>query len=253
MEYSIQELSRLAGVTTRILRWYDQIDLLKPSRTAESGYRYYGPAEVDRLQDILFYRALGVELTQIKECLDAPSFSRTDALRTHLATLEAEQKRIEHLIQSVKETIDAEERKVSMDDEKKFETLKKNALEEYEQFYEGEARALYGEDQVDDAKQNMMDQTLEQYQQSENLNAEILSRLERAVSGKMDADSMEGKEIVALHRRWLSDKVKDYSPALHQGLAMLYVTDARFTQYYDKRVAGCAEFLKNAILFWADQ
>ena len=51
MEYSIQELSRLSGVTTRTLRWYDQIGLLKPSRVAESGYRYYGPAEVDRLQD----------------------------------------------------------------------------------------------------------------------------------------------------------------------------------------------------------
>ena len=54
MEYSIQELSRLSGVTTRALRWYDHIGLLKPSRVAESGYRYYGPAEVDRLQDILY-------------------------------------------------------------------------------------------------------------------------------------------------------------------------------------------------------
>ena len=43
MEYSIQELSRLSGVTTRALRWYDHIGLLKPSRVAESGYRYYGP------------------------------------------------------------------------------------------------------------------------------------------------------------------------------------------------------------------
>ena len=64
MEYSIQELSRLSGVTTRTLRWYDQIGLLKPSRVAESGYRYYGRAEVDRLQDILYYRALGVELAR---------------------------------------------------------------------------------------------------------------------------------------------------------------------------------------------
>ena len=58
MEYSIQALARLAGVTTRTLRWYDQIGLLKPSRVADNGYRYYGPAEVDRLQDILYYRAL---------------------------------------------------------------------------------------------------------------------------------------------------------------------------------------------------
>ena len=59
MEYSIRELANLSGVTPRTLRWYDQIGLLKPSRVAESGYRFYGPAEVNRLQDILFYRALG--------------------------------------------------------------------------------------------------------------------------------------------------------------------------------------------------
>ena len=104
MEYSIQELSRLSGVTTRTLRWYDQIGLLKPSRVAESGYRYYGRAEVDRLQDILYYRALGVELARIKECLDDPSFDRLAALRSHLTALEAERERLEKVIRSVKDT-----------------------------------------------------------------------------------------------------------------------------------------------------
>ena len=110
MEYSIQALSRLSGVTTRTLRWYDEIGLLKPSRVAESGYRYYGPAEVDRLQDILYYRALGVELARIKRCLDDPSFDRLAALRSHLTALEAERARLEGLIRSVRQTIGAEER-----------------------------------------------------------------------------------------------------------------------------------------------
>lgn len=90
-------------MTTRALRWYDKIGLLKPSRTAESGYRYYGPAEVDRLQDILYYRALGVELARIRESLDDPSFDRLSALRSHLSTLMEERARIEKLIGSVKE------------------------------------------------------------------------------------------------------------------------------------------------------
>ena len=58
MEYSIQELSRLSGVTTRTLRWYDQIGLLKkPNRVAEAATATMAGAEVDRLQDILYYRA----------------------------------------------------------------------------------------------------------------------------------------------------------------------------------------------------
>ena len=88
MEYTIQELSRLSGVTTRALRWYDKIGLLTPSGRTEGGYRLYGPAEVDRLQDILYYRALGVELAQVKEILDDPSFDRLAVLRGHLAALE---------------------------------------------------------------------------------------------------------------------------------------------------------------------
>ena len=110
MEYSIQELARLSGVTTRTLRWYDQIGLLKPGRVAENGYRRYGPAQVDRLQDILYYRALGVELAQIRACLDDPDFDRLAALRGHLARLEGERARLDGLIRSVTDTIHAEER-----------------------------------------------------------------------------------------------------------------------------------------------
>ena len=124
MEYSIHELSHLSGVTTRTLRWYDEIGLLKPSRVAESGYRYYSGTEVDRLQDILYYRALGVELARIKRCLDDPSFDRLAALRSHLTALEAERARLEGLIRSVRQTIGAEERKEIMDDKQKFEDKK---------------------------------------------------------------------------------------------------------------------------------
>ncbi|MCI8871108.1 MAG: MerR family transcriptional regulator, partial [Lawsonibacter sp.] len=60
--------------TTRTLRWYDKLGLLRPGRGPENGYRLCGPAEVDRLQQILFYRALGVELARTKAILDAPSF-----------------------------------------------------------------------------------------------------------------------------------------------------------------------------------
>ena len=67
MEYTVQALAELSGVTPRTLRWYDRIGLLKPGRVGENGYRYYGPAQVDRLQDILYYRALGVPLEQIPE------------------------------------------------------------------------------------------------------------------------------------------------------------------------------------------
>ena len=251
MEYSIQELSGLSGVTTRTLRWYDQIGLLKPSRVAESGYRYYSSAEVDRLQDILYYRALWVELARIKECLDDPSFDRLAALRSHLATLEAERERLEQLIRSVKDTIGAEERKEIMSDEQKFEAFKGRAVAHNEEVYGAELRAKYGDQEVAEANAAVMNLTQEQYQEWTDLGREIRERLEAAVREGVSPESQEGRGITALHRRWLTITGNRYDAAKHRGIAELYVADQRFTAYYDKRVPGCALFLRDAVAHWA--
>ena len=76
MEYTVKALAELSGVTPRTLRWYDRLGLLKPGRLTQAGYRLYGPAEVDRLQQILFYRELGLELSAIRRLLDDPAFDR---------------------------------------------------------------------------------------------------------------------------------------------------------------------------------
>lgn len=253
MEYSIQELSRLSGVTTRTLRWYDEIDLLKPARTAESGYRYYGSAEVDRLQDILFYRALGIELAQIKQYLNAPSFDRLASLRSHLTALESKRTRLEQIIQSVQETIDAEERNITMRDEKKFEAFKQQVVETNEKIYGKEAREKYGNGEVDRANQSMLNLSREQYSEWEETGNEIQRRLEAAVQASLSPADEEGKAIVQLHKRWLILTGMPYEVNRHKGIAELYIMDERFTAYYDKTTPGCAKFLRDAVQYWADR
>lgn len=251
MEYSIQQLSHLSGVTTRTLRWYDEIDLLKPSRVAESGYRYYSEAEVDRLQDILYYRALGVELAQIKECLDNPSFDRLAALRSHLTALETEQRRLQALIRSVKDTIRAQERNEIMSDAQKFEAFKERVVAHNEQTYGAEMRAQYGDEQVDAAHAAVMGLTQAQYEAWSSLGQEIQKRLEDAAQAGLSPQSEQGQAITDLHRRWLTITGNRYDPAKHRGIAELYVTDERFTAYYDRQVPGCARFLRDAVWHWA--
>ena len=252
MEYSIQTLSHLSGVTTRTLRWYDRIGLLKPSRVADSGYRYYGPAEVDRLQDILYYRALGVELARIRECLDDPAFDRLTVLRSHLTKLTAERQRLDGIIQSLTDTIEAEERNESMNDEAKFTAFKRRAVEENERTYGKEARERYGDEAVDSANHAVLGLTPEQTREWKSLEEEILRRLEEAVKGGAAPDGEEGREIVRLHRRWLTLSTGSYAPERHKGIAELYVADPRFTAYYDRNVAGCARFLRDAVARWAE-
>ena len=252
MEYSIHALSNLSGVTTRTLRWYDKIGLLKPRRVAESGYRYYGREEVDRLQDILFFRALGVELAQIKACLDDPSFDRLEVLRQHLTALEAERTRLDHIIRSVQDTIRAEERNEIMSDEKKFEALKKQAVAENEKVYGQEIRQKYGNKEVDAANKAVMGLTQDQYREWTELGDEIQRRLEKAVRAGITPDSQEGKAVTGLHKRWLILSGTSYDPKKHRGIAELYVSDPRFTAYYDQNIPGCAQFLRDAVQRWAE-
>ena len=251
MEYSIHELSRLSGVTTRTLRWYDKIGLLKPSRVADSGYRYYGAKQVDRLQDILFYRALGVELALIRECLDSPSFNRLAALHHHLAALQAEKTRLETLIRSVEETIDCEERNEVMNDEAKFSAFKQQAIDDNEATYGQEVRERYGDAAADETNAALMGLSGGEYAAWNELDYTLRQRLEQAVEMGLSPDSAEGREICELHRRWLSVTDKKLTAAKQKGIAELYVLDERFTRYYDKTVPGCARFLRDAAARWA--
>lgn len=60
MSYTVKQLSELTGLTPRTLRYYDAIGLLRPARDGANDYRRYGPAEVERLRQILIYRELGL-------------------------------------------------------------------------------------------------------------------------------------------------------------------------------------------------
>lgn len=252
-EYSIQQLSQLSGVSARTLRWYHQIGLLEPRRVGENGYRYYGPQQADRLQDILYYRALGTPLAQIKDYLDDPAFDRIAALQSHLAALQAQQARLEELIRSVRQTIQAQERNIMMNDEQKFEAFKRRLVEQNEAAYGQEVRQKYGDDQADQANRAVMNLTPDQYRQWTELGQRIQQGLEQALREGASPESPQGRGIARLHRRWLSFSGGQYDAAKHKGLALLYTADPRFTAYYDKTTPGCAQFLQDAILRWAEE
>ena len=251
MEYTIQQLSNLAGVSARTLRWYDETGLLPPLRIGDNGYRIYGPKEVDRLQLILFYRAMGMELRRIGEMLDDPDFDRLAALRTHLSELEKQEAKLTLMIESVKETILSAERNEIMSDQEKFKAFKKGIVAENEEKYGKEARAKYGDEQVNAANANIMGLKEHEFERWSALDKEILDKLEQAVTEGLSPEGEIGKELTRLHLEWLSFTIKNCSPAQQKGIAQLYVCDERFTAYYDKKTPGCAAFLTAAVSHWA--
>lgn len=110
MEYSIQEVAKAAGTTSRTLRHYDEIGLLRPSRVGQNGYRYYDNGSLVRLQRVLLLRQLGLGLGAIREVLDAQDAGRNiepQRLNDHLELLREEQRRLATQVRSVERTIAA--------------------------------------------------------------------------------------------------------------------------------------------------
>jgi len=247
MEYTVKQLADLAGVSGRTLRYYDQIDLLKPAWTNEAGYRIYGSKEVDRLQQILFFRELGVDLGTIKEILESPHFREEQALREHREQLLQKREQLDLLIQNVEQTLVALEGGRPMTDQEKFIGFKETLIKENEEKYGKEIREKYGDKTVDASNAKLMGLTQEQYAEMQKLAEEIVESLAKAV-GKEDPSGEEGQRIAELHRKWLSFTWKDYSKEAHAGLAEMYLADERFTAYYDQYKEGAAQFLRDAIV-----
>ncbi|MFF2529088.1 MerR family transcriptional regulator [Brevibacillus sp. NPDC058079] len=252
MEYTVQKLGLLASVSTRTLRYYDEIDLLKPARINSSGYRIYGQQEVDRLQQILFYRELGVSLEEIKEILDSPTFDSERALREHREKLLERRAQLDALIANVDLTLAQREGTSTMTDKQKFEGFKQKMIDENEDKYGAEIRAKYGNEQIEKSNQKVKGMSEDQYAALEKLNEELHETLAQAFSTGDPAHELAQK-AADLHRQWLSFYWDSYSKEAHAGVAQMYVDDPRFTAYYDKEQPGVAEFLRDAVVIYTSK
>ncbi|PNT92387.1 MerR family transcriptional regulator [Clostridium thermosuccinogenes] len=249
MEYTVQKLGKMAGISTRTLRYYDEIGILKPARINSSGYRIYGQSEVDRLQQILFYRELGVSLDSIKDIMSSPSFDSLAALKEHREKLLEKRKQLDALIANVEKTIAASEGRIIMSDMEKFEGFKQKLLDENEKKYGKEIREKYGEEQVAKSYEKFKNMTQEQYEEVQKLGEEVMTTLKEAFKTGDPAGELAQK-AADLHRQWLCYFWPNYTKEAHAGVAQMYVDDERFTQYYDKEQPGLAKFLRDAVLIY---
>ncbi|GGA39060.1 MerR family transcriptional regulator [Psychrobacillus lasiicapitis] len=246
MEYTIQKLGQLAGISTRTLRYYDEIGLLKPARINSSGYRIYGSAEVDRLQQILFYRELGVNLDSIKEIMTSVDFDGATALKEHREKLLEKRAQLDLLIENVDKSIQLTERKIIMTDQEKFEGFKQKLVDDNEQKYGKEIREKYGADAVNKSNTKVKGMTQVQYEEVTKLEEQLALNLKAAMVTGDPAGELAQK-TADLHRQWLSFYWDQYTKDAHAGVAQMYVDDERFTAYYDKIQPGAAVFLRDAV------
>lgn len=246
--YTVKDLARLTGLTPRTLRYYDGIGLLCPGRGRDNDYRLYGPAEVDRLQQILLYRDMGLPLEEIRRLLDAPGFDRETALREHLDRLRERRREVDALICAVQNTLNTIEGGTTMNDKEKFEGMKRQAIKENEAAYGKELREKYGEETMEGYNQRLSSMSQQEWEQAQQEEQGYKEALRRAVPAG-DPAGEDAREAVRLHAAWLAHYWGEgkVTPQAHAGMAEMYTQDERFTAYYEQVAPGCAAFFLKAV------
>lgn len=144
----IKEITDLVGISVRTLHYYDEIGLLTPDETTDSGYRVYSQANLETLQQILFYRELDFSLKEIKEILNSPLFDRQKILEAQYRMLLKKQEQLDQMIETIKKTIQQTKGEMKMTNKEMFK-----GFDFSHNPYEEEARERWGDETVDKANQ----------------------------------------------------------------------------------------------------
>jgi len=248
MEWSINQIAKIAGTTSRTLRHYGDIGLLAPSSVGVNGYRHYDERALVRLQRILLLRDLGLPLPQIRDILDRPE-SEERALEAHVAWLRQEQDRLARQIASVESTITALRGGEQLMAENMFDGFDHTQYrEEVEQRWGAEAYA-----RSDAWWRGMSAEERAAWQ--ERASRLTLDWTDAAARG-IDPAGDEAQALAERHVAWLTDIPG--TPAANRGdvkayvlgLGDMYVADPRFAAHYGGE-AG-AGFVRDALRVHAE-
>jgi len=243
---TVKQLASLAGVSSRTLHYYDEIGLLLPTQVAANGYRQYDHQAVLRLQQIRFYRELGLGLDRIRQILDQPGFNPLHALETHRQALQAEANRLSRLLITLDKTIQHMEGKGTMTHQELFAGF----TPEQEQAYEAEARRRWGDEKVTESSRRWKSYGAEERQRILNEGGAIYLELNAHLTGDPAAP-----EVQALIARWHQHLRRFYEPTpeILRGLATAYSGDPAFAAFFARFDPALPDFLHQAIDVYCDR
>ena len=242
---NVKQLSRMAGITPRTLRYYDQIGLLKPTQVGDNGYRFYAEESLLRLQQILLYRQLDLPLEDIQKIMGRRDFDVLGALESHKAELHKRITQLELLIGTVDATILHLKGKKEMSQKQLFEGFSEKQQAEYEQ----EAAQKWDAATVQASNKKWKSYSAAEKQrildEGNAVYAEILAAMPK---GAASAEAQAGVE------HWRRHMTYFWTPNDAQllGLADLYIEDARFKVNFDKIDPKLADFMRQAVKVYVD-
>jgi DNA-binding transcriptional MerR regulator len=246
MPYTIKQIADLAGVTTRTLRYYDQIGLLSPAVTADNGYRYYDHESLLCLQQIMFFCELDVPLKDIQLMIQQPDFNPLDALVKHRAALQDRQMKLDRLIDTIDQTIATIKGEWIMNakdyfegfDETRYQEETKERWGHTPQYAQSQARwASYSKDQKEAIKAEGGRLTLRMVGQDP----------------EVSPDDPDVQAAIAEYHAYLNQYFYTCEVDFLRSLADMWVQDPRFAINYERIREGGAAFVREAVHIFCDR
>ena len=245
MDYSVGQVARYAGISVRTLHHYHEIGLLAPGGRTRAGYRRYAEDDLERLQQVLYYKELGFPLEEIATILDDPGTDAAAHLRRQHELLTRRMDRLGQMVASVERAMEAEKMGISLTPEERFEVFGDHDPAEHAD----EAKERWGE--TDAYKQSQ--QRTKSYRKEDWLairaeSESITQRMAAAMAAGEPATGTAAMDVAEEHRRHIDRWFYDLGYPMHRGLAEMYLADPRFTANYENVAVGLAQYMHDAIL-----
>ncbi|MEU6057135.1 MerR family transcriptional regulator [Streptomyces sp. NPDC047097] len=250
MGYSVGQVAGFAGVTVRTLHHYDEIGLLAPSGRSHAGHRRYDEADLDRLQQIMFYRELGFPLDQVAALLDDPDTDPREHLRRQHALLSARIAELRKMAEAVEHAMEARKLGINLTPEERFEVFGEQDPEQYQE----EVEQRWGDTEAyRQSQQRTAGHTKADWQRIKGEMDDWNARYAALLAAGEPPTGERAMDLAEEHRRHLHDTFYDCAYTMHRCLGEMYVADQRFTAHYDALHPGFAEHLAAAIAANADR
>ncbi|MFD3478986.1 MerR family transcriptional regulator [Streptomyces sp. NPDC058695] len=245
MSYSVGQVAGFAGVTVRTLHHYDEIGLLAPVGRSHAGHRRYSDADLDRLQQILFYRELGFPLDEVAALLDDPDADPRAHLRRQHELLTARIGELQKMAEAVEHAMEAREMGINLTPEEKFEVFGDKDPERYAQ--EAEER-WGGTDTYAESQRRAARYTKDDWKRMQAEVADWGERYDALMAAGEPATGERAMDMAEEHRQHITKWFYECGFEIHCGLGEMYVADERFKEFYESMRPGLAEHLRDAIL-----
>ncbi len=248
--YSVGEVAALSGVTVRTLHHYDAIGLLVPHARATSGYRRYDHDDLERLQRILAYRALGLSLQQVARVLDEPMADEVAHLRALHSAVSEQVERLREQLAAIERTLEAHQMGIRLTPQEMFEVFGDEDPSEHA----AEVEERWGDtDAYRESQRRTSGYTKADWLRVKEEGAAVERRFRDAMGSGLPPTSPQAMDAAEAHRQHISDSFYECNYAMHRGLADMYLADPRFTAHYDDQAPGLAQYVHDAVHANADR